>query len=839
MVPALYQQVDEFVPIPDGFGVAPDAEAEEDKPPDVAAAAGQVCPEGQYGFIGRDADLLRIERALTDDSKPWVLLTGMGGIGKTDLAYGFARWYAETGGCPGGVFATSFKEKADFGQIIGCTFGHGTEFSKLSEDQQYEFLVGYLKENQCLLVLDNFETVTGYPEGSDALATEEDRKRIARFLRALRHGTSRVLITTRKPSEPWLRIAATKIEVGGLAERDAGQMAAEVLGTVGKSPEDFRDDPEYAALIRLLTGHPKSLEVVLPSLEHQSPSQVIAALQQRTDALSESLEDASLGHAFERMSERAQRHLPLLGLYAGRVHAGTVAQFVSAGDDQQEVYEEIMGESLDRAGWVAVLQEAARNGLVTGLSEERYVLHPTIPALLRRRLQEAVGTEDVARLDVEFTRFYAAFGSTYGESLKRGDENALAALAAEEANLLRALRGAETREEWASAQHVVQALFEFYDMRGRYAEKRAVRDRLLARTGRRVTDDGVRDDLRVYLLVVEANDAFAQGRLDEADRLYRAVLAEIETRDGEKAESHAAVLYHQLGYVAQEFHQLDKAEEWFTKALATRERLGWELQAAGDRHHLGMVAHDRGRLDEAEEQYRLALGVFERLGVETSVAMASHQLGMVAEDRGRLEEAEEWYRKALLIRERLGLAGKSASDYHHLGVVAQRRDRLDEAVHWYRKALVVYERLAMERDAAEEYHHLGLVAQLRGQLDEADQWYGRALNVFQQLESPMFGVQTLAQMGILRRMQNREPESVGLLGTALKIAAANTMSVGGRILGSLARLLRSMGEKAFATVWREAFDGEEPPLDALRNALEQLEDEDEGEENEGEDAGSD
>jgi len=33
----------------------------------------------------------------------------MSGIGKTELAYGFARWFAETGGCPGGVFVSSFK----------------------------------------------------------------------------------------------------------------------------------------------------------------------------------------------------------------------------------------------------------------------------------------------------------------------------------------------------------------------------------------------------------------------------------------------------------------------------------------------------------------------------------------------------------------------------------------------------------------------------------------------------------------------------------------------------------------------------------------------------------
>ena len=67
--------------------------------------------------------------------RPWVLLSGMGGTGKTELAFGFARWYAETGGCPGGVFAASFKEKANLGQVVGSIAGYGTDFSLLPEEE--------------------------------------------------------------------------------------------------------------------------------------------------------------------------------------------------------------------------------------------------------------------------------------------------------------------------------------------------------------------------------------------------------------------------------------------------------------------------------------------------------------------------------------------------------------------------------------------------------------------------------------------------------------------------------------------------------------------------------
>jgi hypothetical protein len=89
--------------------------------------------------------------------------------------FGFARWYAETDGCPGGVFAASFKEKADFGQVIGSIVGYGTDFSLLPDEEQWEYLVRYLRENRCLLIWDNFERVAGYPADRDPLATAEEQ----------------------------------------------------------------------------------------------------------------------------------------------------------------------------------------------------------------------------------------------------------------------------------------------------------------------------------------------------------------------------------------------------------------------------------------------------------------------------------------------------------------------------------------------------------------------------------------------------------------------------------------------------------------------------------------
>jgi hypothetical protein len=72
--------------------------------------------EGAYGFIGRDYDILRLERAFRRNHVG--LLKGMGGVGKTELVCGFARWLDETQGRTGGIFFTSFEQGAGLSHVV-------------------------------------------------------------------------------------------------------------------------------------------------------------------------------------------------------------------------------------------------------------------------------------------------------------------------------------------------------------------------------------------------------------------------------------------------------------------------------------------------------------------------------------------------------------------------------------------------------------------------------------------------------------------------------------------------------------------------------------------------
>ena len=142
---------------------------------------------------------------------------------------------------------------------------------------------------------------------------------------------------------------------------------------------------------------------------------------------------------FARLSPRARRHLPFIGLFLSSVAVETLEAFVASGDRQQALYLELVGEALDAAGWEDVLDEAVRGGLLLAVHRGLYELIPAVSAFLRRRLIAVVGPTGLQQLGSEFAQFYAAWAAHLEDDVVGGQEAARRRVALEEPNLLRAL----------------------------------------------------------------------------------------------------------------------------------------------------------------------------------------------------------------------------------------------------------------------------------------------------------------------------------------------------------------------------------------------------------------
>ena len=113
---------------------------------------------GVDGFIGRQAELESLAQAIQDGAKP-ILLSGLGGIGKTELASRFGQSYTK-----GRVYLASFQNS--FRDTVTHSIAKGIPNlleKKLPEDEVYHTVMARL--GQCpkddILILDNVDRENG------------------------------------------------------------------------------------------------------------------------------------------------------------------------------------------------------------------------------------------------------------------------------------------------------------------------------------------------------------------------------------------------------------------------------------------------------------------------------------------------------------------------------------------------------------------------------------------------------------------------------------------------------------------------------------------------------
>ena len=696
LVPVLYQQ-ESYTPFTPTTTDTDVLDIEAFLEPTVSNLVG-FPEEGAYGFIGRDYDILRLERAFRQNNI--VLLQGMAGVGKTELACGFARWLEETQGRTGKMFFLSFEQGATLSNVVNQVGRDvwGDKFSQYRAEQQQQAVLKYLKTQPSLLIWDNFEPVAGFPAGNEPLLNASERDTLQRFLKELRGGKSWVLITSRR-EERWLDCGYRLVDLQGLREQDVEELAAKILQTAGVDRAKLSS--EYLELLKLLGGHPFSLRVVLPHLKTEKPKQLIEALRQGLDRLDGTPEKVrekslavSLDYSFAKLPERARRHLPFLALFSERVNADLLHTFSSNPDDEDgQAYRAVFGENLQKADWLGLLNEAAEAGILEHLGSTIYKIHPALPWYLRQRLSEQHAAQEVSELEKKLLVFYAYFADNYRKELISNAELASFVLRVEEPNLLQNLRLAEQQQSWRDAQAILQALGEVYKRIGRKPEFKSLRQRALKQIGIHLAEAKVKGqdafDFWMYLRGVDANEALAASDLEGARAIHQEILDELTSLNDSSVNDKIAVAYHNLGVVAQEQRRFDEATAFYNKALQIYEDAGDFYKAASDYHNLGVVAQHQRRFDEATAFYNKALQIKEDAGDFYNAASEYHHLGMVAQEQRRFDEATAFYNKAFEIVEQFQDWRKVSSTLSQWGNLLEIQEKWAEALQIYIHAFAI------------------------------------------------------------------------------------------------------------------------------------------------------
>ncbi|MGA9351399.1 MAG: tetratricopeptide repeat protein [Anaerolineae bacterium] len=765
-------------------------------------------PSPDVGFFGRDETLLALDRAF--DSHSIVLLHAYAGSGKTATAAEFARWYALTGGVEGPVLFTSFEQYKPLARVldqIEQVFGPaleaaGVHWLALPDAGRRQVALQVLHQVPVLWIWDHVEPVVGFPAGTESAWSTAEQQELLDFLRAARETKAKFLLTSRREERAWLGDLPARLTLPPMPIQEGVQLARALAEKHGRRLADMED---WRPLLRFTQGNPLTITVLVGQVLRdglKTKEQIEAFVAQlrageaafedeESDGRAKSL-GASLSYGFEHaFNEDERKKLALLHFFQGFVDVDVLR---TMGHPKRDwCLPEVRG--LTREDGIALLDRAAEVGLLTAHGGGYYTIHPALPWYFRSlfeqyyaptsspppqagpALSEVEGEgerEGALAATSAFVEAMGELGNYYHSQYEDGNREVIAALTAEEANLLHArqlaLRYARsaTQDEarrhgwWRRVIGTMQGLRTLYDHTGRRAEWRRLVEEIVPDFVDPVTDGPLPGREQEWSLVTEYRVRLAREARQwaEAKRLQRtrlewdrqrakhALSVPLEALDaaGRNAVRSLAESLYELGEIQRELGQ--------PESVSTYEEACTLVRQLGDQPAEAAIAINLGRayltlpsirdLARAEQWYRRGLELtaeHDKLGQSRSLG----QLGLVAHERfkeGRaankpkeellrhLNDAAQFYHQALDLLPP-NAVNDLATAHSALGAIYGEAGDFDRALSHYREAIRYSEAAGNVYAAANTRFNVALALAQAGRLADAREYAYAALRNFQ------------------------------------------------------------------------------------------------------------
>jgi tetratricopeptide (TPR) repeat protein len=252
--------------------------------------------------------------------------------------------------------------------------------------------------------------------------------------------------------------------------------------------------------------------------------------------------------------------------------------------------------------------------------------------------------------------------------------------------------------------------------------------------------DAVSDENLMWVFIGLYRFYSGQGLYVIAEPWCEQCVSVVQTRLGEEHPDVAAS-YNNLAALYQSQGRYSEAELLYIKALKICQRLLGEEHPSvtTSYNNLAALYQSQGRYREAELLYIKQLELRRRLLGEEhpSVATSYNNLALLYQSQGRYNETEILYIKAFKLRRRLlGEEHPSvATSYNNLALLYQSQGRYSETEILYIKALELRRRLLGEEhpDVATSYNNLAGVYYFQGRYNEAEPLYIKALELRRRL----------------------------------------------------------------------------------------------------------
>ncbi len=233
--------------------------------------------------------------------------------------------------------------------------------------------------------------------------------------------------------------------------------------------------------------------------------------------------------------------------------------------------------------------------------------------------------------------------------------------------------------------------------------------------------------------------------------------------------SQEACIYNNLGVVYRMLGRMKLAQEYLEKALEIYRQEGNRVGEARVLNDLGRVQGDIGNSERARGDYEVALRICQEQGDHRGEGSALNNLGWVYINMGASKQAQEYYEQALLIFKEQGDRLGEGATLNNLGRVYEDLGLRERAQEYYEQALSIFGDERDRRGEAWSLNNLGKAYRKLGQYDQALNYLEQSLSIRREIDRKGEG-RTLKNLGTVYEILGNKQQAMAYYKAALNIA---------------------------------------------------------------------
>lgn len=627
----------------------------------------ETLPQMSISLIGRQREIERLEGYLNTPDIHLVTITGLGGIGKTQLALKMAHQLTKSDMFRNGVFFVSLSSVTSRSLLLSA-IAEQLNLSLAGSQQTEEILINFLRDKACLVVLDNFEQLLPEIEF------------IARLLQVVPR--SKLLVTSRerlKLREEWVLDLEGLEYPESIQDANIADYAAVTLfsNCARQMRFNFSLDDEIQGVVRickLTEGMPLALEQAASLMHVCQATDIADQIEKHLKVLSTTL------RSFPKRHQSMYAVFNEIWCWLSEEEKNVLCRLsVFRGDFTLEAAKQVACASLSTLA--TLIDKSLLHMITHRRGNTRYELHDLVRQYAYERLLE-MGQEELKRVRNLHLEFFLGISESAEQFWDTEQEDMwLNRLEAERENLHVAYNWAIDQVKTEYSLRLSAALFTFWVYNSPAAEA---------------------------LHLLEASISMPWDKHSSTVMLARAKALNV------------------AGFAAVPVSNFRSAKKYFKdgaklyKTLGNQRGLAWSLRGCG------FVCLIQGKLEEAQVFVEESQNICQEIQDKWGSAWSTYDLGNIALACAELESAETLLESAQLQFHQLGIQFGSYRVLISLGHLRRKKEQWAESIILYRDALKIQDETHYIQFVAQILEGIGHIAIAENRLGSAVKIFGVA-----------------------------------------------------------------------------------------------------------------